>query len=58
LYNPNEAPNRRVRRLIEAENKKERNKERVKFNDIVRELVENLKQKDPRYKKFVLIAQH
>jgi hypothetical protein len=56
LYNPNEAPNRRVRRLIEAENKKERNKERVKFNDIVRELVENLKQKDPRYKKFVLIA--
>jgi DnaJ family protein A protein 5 len=58
LYNPNEAPNRRVRRLIEAENKKERNKERVKFNDIIRELVENLKQKDPRYKKFVLIAQH
>ena len=55
LYNPNEAPNRRVKRLIEVENKKERNKERGKFNELVRELVEMLKDKDPRYKKFVLI---
>ena len=55
LYNPNEAPNRRVKRLIEAENKKERNKERAEFNEKVRELVEMLKDKDPRYKKFARI---
>lgn len=40
LYDPKEAPNRRVKRLIEAENKKERQKERVAFNEMVRELVE------------------
>ena len=56
-YNPAEAPNRRIKRLIEAENKKERQKERVSFNDAVRELVEQLKSKDPRYKKFLLIQQ-
>ena len=55
VYNPAEAPNRRVKRLIEAENKKERQKERVIFNETVRELVEKLKEKDPRYKKFILI---
>jgi DnaJ homolog subfamily A member 5 len=55
VYNPAEAPNRRVKRIIEAENKKERQKERVKFNEVVRELIEKLMDKDPRYKKFLLI---
>lgn len=35
VYNPNEAPNRRVKRIIEEENRKERNKERSKFNALV-----------------------
>ena len=57
LYNPKEAPNRRVKRIIEAENKKERQRERVKFNEVVRELVELVKSKDPRYKKFIIQIQ-
>jgi len=54
LYNPKDAPNRRIKRLIENENKKERAKERHLFNEMVRELVEKLKDKDPRFKKFSL----
>ena len=54
LYNPKDAPNRRIKRIIENENKKERQKERVAFNEMVRELVEKLKEKDPRFKKFTL----
>lgn len=54
LYNPNEAPNRRVKRIIETENKKERQREQKRFNEMVRELIEKLMEKDPRYKKFVL----
>lgn len=34
-YDKNEAPNRRVMRLIEKENKKERDKNRRKRNEIV-----------------------
>ena len=49
LYNPKEAPNRRVKRIIEVENKKERQRERVGFNDEVRKLVEHIKDKDYRY---------
>jgi len=30
-------------------------RERAKFNETVRALVEKLKEKDPRYKKYVLI---
>lgn len=40
LYNPKEAPNRRIKRIIEDENKKERKKERMAFNELVRDLVE------------------
>jgi hypothetical protein len=54
LYNPKEAPNRRVKRIIEVENKKERNIERSAFNETVRKLVEDIKEKDFRYKKFTL----
>ena len=57
LYNPKEAPNRRVKRIIEMENKKERTKERNKFNEMVRELVLKIQDKDPRYKKFILQQQ-
>jgi DnaJ family protein A protein 5 len=57
LYNPKDAPNRRVKRIIEIENKKERQKERNKFNDMVRELIDKLREKDPRYKKYILIQQ-
>ena len=31
-YNPNDAPNRRIKRLIEQDNKRERYKERGRFN--------------------------
>lgn len=54
MYNPKEAPNRRVKRIIENENKKERNKERAAFNETVRRLIEDLKDKDFRFKKFTL----
>ena len=51
-YNPNHAPNRRVKRIIEGENQKERNKERKEFNSLVQQLVEYVKKRDPRYQKF------
>jgi len=52
MYNPNEAPNRRIKRIIEDENKKERNKERKEFNNQVQQLLDFLKSKDTRYIKF------
>ena len=39
-YNPNSAPNRRVKRLIDTENKKERQAERKEFNDTVVRLLD------------------
>ncbi|CAG9318830.1 unnamed protein product [Blepharisma stoltei] len=48
-YNPAEAPNRNIRRLIDAENKKERNKEKRAFNEMVRDLVAYLKKRDSRW---------
>ena len=51
-YNPAEAPNRRIKRLIEQENKKERYKERTKFNDKLRDLLSYIKNKDPRIERF------
>jgi DnaJ family protein A protein 5 len=47
-YNPNDAPNRRIKRIIEDENKKLRAKERRAFNDSMRELVTHLKNMDKR----------
>jgi len=49
VYNPNEAPNRRVRRIIETENKKERSKQKKAFSDMVQALVDYLKKRDPRW---------
>jgi DnaJ family protein A protein 5 len=51
-YNPNEAPNRRIRRLIDAENKKERQKEKRNYNEAVRGLVDYIKKRDPRWIKY------
>ncbi len=51
-YNPNTAPNRRIKRLIETENKKERQQERKEFNETVIKLVDTLMKRDPRYQKF------
>jgi DnaJ family protein A protein 5 len=53
-YNPNTAPNRRVKRLIDTENKKERQAERKEFNDTVVKLLEYVQKRDPRYQKFKL----
>lgn len=52
-YNPNVAPNRRVKRIIDKENKKERLKEKKKFNDLVKEIVSFVKKRDPRYQKYI-----
>ena len=52
VYNPAEAPNRRVKRLIEIENNRERKKERQDFIAMVRQLVEKLKARDPRFIKY------
>ncbi|TPX34903.1 hypothetical protein SmJEL517_g02565 [Synchytrium microbalum] len=45
-----EAPDRRVRRAMEAENKQERDKARKEFMDTVRQLAEYVRKRDPRYK--------
>ncbi|KAL1925334.1 uncharacterized protein VTP21DRAFT_217 [Calcarisporiella thermophila] len=45
-----EAPDRRVRRLMEKENRKERESGKKEFNEAVRNLVEFVRKRDPRYK--------
>lgn len=45
-YDPRQAPNRRIKRLIEADNNKARSKERNKYLDKMRELLTWMKQKD------------
>jgi DnaJ family protein A protein 5 len=47
-YDSRQAPNRRIKRLIEADNQKARNKERGKFNDTMRSLLSFIKNKDHR----------
>ena len=49
VYDARQAPNRRIKRLIEADNQKARDKERRKFNDKVRDLLTFCKSKDPRW---------
>lgn len=49
-YDVKEAPNRRVARIIEKENKKERDKHKRKRNELVRELVAYVRKRDPRVK--------
>lgn len=49
LYNYAEAPDRRVRRLMEKENKRLRDEAIREFNDTVRSLVSFVRKRDPRY---------
>ena len=51
-YDPREAPNRRIKRLIENDNNRARARERTKFNDRVHDLVMHVRSKDPRYEAF------
>ncbi|KAL6230806.1 hypothetical protein BDW75DRAFT_57529 [Aspergillus navahoensis] len=50
VYRYSEAPDRRVRRLMEKENKRLREAAIREFNDSVRSLVAFAKKRDPRYK--------
>lgn len=50
IYRYAEAPDRRVRRLMEKENKRLREEAVREFNDAVRSLVAFVKKRDPRYK--------
>lgn len=47
-YDTRQAPDRRVRRLMEQENKKIRDKAKKKRNEIIRELVRFVRRRDPR----------
>ncbi|KIJ51106.1 hypothetical protein M422DRAFT_158783 [Sphaerobolus stellatus SS14] len=49
-YNVGEAPDRRVRRLMEKENKKTRDDAKKEYNDTIRSLVLFIRKRDPRYK--------
>ncbi|KAL4242766.1 Multifunctional chaperone and stress response protein [Abortiporus biennis] len=56
-WNLNEAPERRVRRLMEKDNKKARDDARKEYNETIRDLVTFLRKRDPRYKSH-LARQH
>lgn len=49
LYRPSDAPDRRIRRLMEKENKGIRDDAIREFNDAVRSLVAFVRKRDPRY---------
>jgi DnaJ homolog subfamily A member 5 len=51
-YNPNSAPGRRIRRLMEAENEKRRRGGKMTFVSQVRRLAERVRGKDPRMEVF------
>ncbi|KAI9005922.1 hypothetical protein BC832DRAFT_620814 [Gaertneriomyces semiglobifer] len=51
-YRLSEAPDRRIRRLMEKDNKKARETARREFNDAVRSLAHFVRKRDPRYKSF------
>lgn len=50
VYRYSEAPDRRVRRMMEKENKRFREEGTREFNDAVRSLVAFVKKRDPRFK--------
>ena len=52
VYDSREAPNRRIKRLIEVDNNRARNKERNLFNEKIRELIAHVRSKDPRWTSF------
>ncbi|KAF9223560.1 DnaJ-domain-containing protein [Gyrodon lividus] len=49
-YNTVDAPDRRIRRLMEKENKKVRDDARKEYNETVRSLALFIRKRDPRYK--------
>ncbi|KAF9516991.1 hypothetical protein BS47DRAFT_1340311 [Hydnum rufescens UP504] len=49
-WNISEAPDRRVRRLMEKDNKKARDDGRKEYNETIRSLAYFLRKRDPRYK--------
>lgn len=51
-YDLREAPDRRVKRLMEKENKRSRDAARREYNDTVRSLAAFIRKRDPRFKKF------
>lgn len=50
LYRLSDAPDRRVRRMMEKENKRFREEAVQEYNDCVRSMVAFIKKRDPRYK--------
>ncbi|GET02955.1 DnaJ-domain-containing protein [Rhizophagus clarus] len=56
-YKLSEAPDRILKRKMKNENKKSRDTARKEYNDTVRELVEYVKKRDPRYKEFTALAE-
>jgi len=51
-YDLRDGEQRRIRRLMEAENKKERGKEKKAYVDLVRELAEHVMHRDPRWTEY------
>ncbi|KAG6820308.1 hypothetical protein H0H93_002395 [Arthromyces matolae] len=49
-WNLNEAPDRRVKRLMERDNKKARDEARREYNDTIKSLAKFVRRRDPRYK--------
>ncbi|PKK80131.1 DnaJ-domain-containing protein [Rhizophagus irregularis] len=56
-YKLSEAPDRILKRRMKSENKKSRDAARKEYNDTVRELVEYVKKRDPRYKEITALAE-
>lgn len=52
-WNTSEAPDRRVRRLMEKDNKKAREDARRDYNDTVRSLAKFVRKRDPRHKAYL-----
>ncbi|KAJ7052520.1 DnaJ domain-containing protein [Mycena amicta] len=57
MYNLSEAPDRKIRRLMEKDNKKAREDARREYNDTIRSLAKFLRKRDPRYKTHLEQAQ-
>ncbi|THG99749.1 hypothetical protein EW026_g2672 [Hermanssonia centrifuga] len=49
-WETNDAPDRRVRRLMEKENKKARDDAKKEYNETIRDLARFIRKRDPRYK--------
>ncbi|KAI6025784.1 DnaJ-domain-containing protein [Pisolithus orientalis] len=52
-YNIAEAPDRRIRRLMEKENKKARDDARREYNETIRSLALFIRKRDPRYRTYL-----